>query len=319
MAPTRSSAAPDRTWLPAAALATTLLLWSSAFVAIRQLGHDVSPGALSLGRLLIAGAALGYALARVRRVRPQQAGRQEVRRRWVRPDRREIGLLLGSGVGWFGVYNLALNASERRIDAASAAMVVQVGPLLIALLAVLFLGERLTGRFVAGMLVAALGVVVIGEAMRTDSAGDLGDVLLALVAAATFAVGVVCQKLLLRRLTALEVTTYSCWIGAAVCLPWAGDLADAVGAASPGTLLLIGYLGLFPTALAFSTWAYALRHTEASQQSVSTFLVPALTAVLAWVLLDELPPAAAFAGGALCVAGVLLSRRRPRPRVTSAG
>lgn len=289
-------------WQPVAAIATTLVLWASAFVAIRHLGHEVTPGALSLGRLLIAALVLSALLARSPR---------------SRFTRNELMLLLGCGVAWFGIYNLALNDSERRIDAATAAMVVQVGPILIALLAALFLGERLTGWLLLGMAIAFGGVVIIGSAMRGDGGSDLDGVLLALLAAATYAIGVVCQKVLLRRLSGLEVTCYACWIGAVVCLPWIADLSDVVRHGSFETLALITYLGVFPTAIAFSTWAFALRCTDAGKLALTTFLVPAIATVMAWVLLDEVPPALAFVGGALCVAGVLVTRKKPGIEKTS--
>jgi drug/metabolite transporter (DMT)-like permease len=284
-------------WQPIAAIATTLVLWASAFVAIRHLGHEVTPGALSLGRLLIAALTLSLLLVRAPR---------------NRFTRNEVLLLLGCGVSWFGIYNLALNASEQKIDAATAAMVVQVGPILIALLAALFLGERLTGWLLLGMAIAFGGVLVIGIAMRGHGGSNVDGVMLALLAAATYAIGVVCQKVLLRRLSGLEVTCYACWIGVVVCLPWVGDLGSVVQHGSSQTLLLIGYLGLFPTALAFSTWAFALRYTDAGKQSLTTFLVPLIAAFLAWLLLAEAPPAAAFGGGALCVLGVLVTRRKPK-------
>ncbi|HEY0903107.1 MAG TPA: DMT family transporter [Marmoricola sp.] len=286
-------------WLPVAALGTTLVLWSSAFVAIRHLGHVVTPGALSLGRLLVAALALSMLLARSPR---------------SRMTRNEVLLLLLCGVAWFGVYNIALNDSERRIDAATAAMLVQVGPILIALLAAAFLGERLTGSLVVGIVVAFAGVVVIGTAMRGHGGSDVTGVLLALLAALTYAIGVITQKVLLRRLSGLEVVCYACWIGVVVCLPWTGDLVDVVRTGDAADLAWIGYLGLFPTALAFSLWAFALRNTDAGKQAITTFLVPLITALMAWAVLDEVPPALAFAGGALCVAGVLVTRRRPRER-----
>ena len=272
-----SSPTEPAAWLPVAAMAVTLLLWSSAFVALRHLGHDVRAGALSLGRLLVAALAL-----------------------------------LLCGVAWFGIYNIALNDSERRIDAATAAMLVQVGPIVVALLAAVFLGERLTGWLLAGIAIAFAGVVVIGMAMRGDGGSDVAGVLLALLAAVTYAIGVVTQKVLLRRLSGIEVVCYACWIGVAVCLPWTADFVDLVQHGDHSDLAWIGYLGLFPTALAFSLWAFALRHTDAGKQAITTFLVPVITAVMAWALLDEVPPALAFLGGALCVAGVLVTRRKPR-------
>jgi drug/metabolite transporter (DMT)-like permease len=294
---TESAVAPPAAWLPVGAMAVTLLLWSSAFVAIRHLGHDVTPGALSLGRLLVAALALSVPLLRSRR---------------SRMTRNEVLLLLLCGVAWFGIYNIALNDSERRIDAATAAMLVQVGPIVVALLAAVFLGERLTGWLLAGIAVAFAGVVVIGTAMRGEGGSNVTGVLLALLAAVTYAIGVVSQKVLLRRLSGLEVVCYACWIGVVVCLPWSGDLAELLRHGDAADLGWIGYLGVFPTAIAFSLWAFALRHTDAGKQAITTFLVPLITAVMAWVLLDEVPPALAFAGGALCVVGVLVTRRKPR-------
>lgn len=287
-----------RAWLPVAALTTTLLLWASAFVAIRHLGHDVTPGALSLGRLLVAALVLGGFVLR-KRVRT-----------WPRAT--DWPLLLCCGATWFGIYNLALNDAERRIDAGTAALLVQIGPLLVALLATVFLGERMHRWLAIGMGVGFTGVLLIGQGTSAGGSGDLVGVALAVVAALTYAIGVLTQKPLLRRLPPLEVTFLACLIGAVVCLPWTGDLVDTVHHGSTPDLLWIGYLGAFPTALAFTTWAYALARTDASKTALTTFLVPLIATLLAWLLLDEVPPGLAFVGGALCILGVLLTRRRPR-------
>jgi drug/metabolite transporter (DMT)-like permease len=69
------------------------------------------------------------------------------------------------------------------------------------------------------------------------------------------------------------------------------------------------YLGVFPTAIAFTTWAYALSRTTAGRMGALTYLVPPLAVLLGWLALDETPPAAALAGGALCLAGVVVTRR----------
>ncbi|HEY6934563.1 MAG TPA: DMT family transporter [Marmoricola sp.] len=294
-----SVASPIRAWLPTAAAAVTLLLWASAFVAIRHLGHDVDPGALSLGRLLVASAVLAILVFR----RP---------RRW--PAARDWPLLLLCGAAWLGVYNLALNAAEQRIDAGTAALVVQVGPLLVALLATVFLNEKMTRWLAIGMVVGFVGVVVIGRGSAEGGHGDLLGVGLAGVAAVTYAIGVLAQKPLLRRLPGLEVTFIACLVGAVVCTPWTGDLVHVVRTGSAADLAWIAYLGVFPTAIAFSTWAFALSHTDAGKMALTTFLVPFIATALAWLLLDEVPPVAAFVGGVLCIVGVLLTRRRPRPR-----
>ncbi|MGL4176362.1 MAG: DMT family transporter [Dermatophilaceae bacterium] len=284
-------------------MAVTLVLWASAFVAIRHLGTSVPPGALSLGRLLVASVALGVILLLQRRP-------------VVRPTRRDWPLLGLCGVSWFGVYNVALNAAEQRIDAGTAALVVQVGPILVALLATVFLGERLTRWLLVGMVVGFAGVAVIARASSGSSTGDPVGVWLAVVAAVTYAVGVLAQKPLLGRLPGPEVTWLACVVGTVTCLPWAGELAGVIRTAGAADLLWIGYLGVFPTAVAFSTWAFVLARGDAGTVTLTTFLVPFIATLLAWLLLDEVPPALAFVGGALAVVGVALTRMPSRPTMS---
>lgn len=281
-------------WLPLAAVATTLVLWASAFVGIRHLGESVPPGPLSLSRLVIMTLALVVLMkGRLPRL----------------PTKREWPLVLAGGITWFGIYNLALNESERRIDAGTAALIIQIGPILTALFATFFLGERLTRWLLIGMGVGFTGVAIIGRASSQGENGDLVGVLLALVAAVTFAVGVLTQKKLLSGMKVLDMTFWYAIVGAAVCLPWAGQTVSVLSDASADTWWWILYLGVFPSAIAFSTWTYALSHADAGKFAQSAFLVPFITSLMAWLLLDEVPPAMAFLGGGLCIAGVLIARR----------
>ena len=165
----------------------------------------------------------------------------------------------------------------------------------------------------AGIAVAFVGVVLIGVATRSAQA-DLVGVVLCVVAAITYAAGVVAQKPLLRRLPGLQVTATACAMGAVCCLPWAGTLAGELGSAPAGSIAGMVYLGAVPTALAFSTWAYALSRMDAGKLGVTTYVVPPLVILLGWLLLDEVPPLLALIGGAICLAGVGLSRRRTQVR-----
>ncbi|HEX3295664.1 MAG TPA: DMT family transporter [Nocardioides sp.] len=288
----------DRPWLPVAAVATTLLLWASAFVAIRHLGHDFSAGALSLGRLVIGSIALG-AVA-VSRGLPKPSGRD-----WLG--------LVAIGVLWFGVYNLALNQGEHHVDAGTSAMLIQISPVLIALLATLFLGERFTTWLGLGLVLAFAGVVLIGVS-QPGGHNDVAGVLLCLLAALVYSIALVVQKPLVSRLSALHVTWLACTVGAVVCLPFAGQLADNTRDASASDIWWVVYLGLFPTAIAFTTYAFALRHMTASSLGITTYLVPPLTIVMGWLFLGETPPGMAYVGGALALVGVAVARRKPRAR-----
>ncbi|MBO4209455.1 EamA family transporter [Micromonospora echinofusca] len=293
--------------LPLLAAGVTVLLWASAFVAIRHVGTDFSPGALTLGRLLVASVVLGaLLLARGVTVARRPAGTAD---RW--PARSHWWLVAVCGVTWFGAYNVALNAAEQRVDAGTAAMLVNIGPVLIAVLAGLLLGEGFPGGLAAGGAVAFAGVVLIAVATPGRQA-DRWGVLLGLVAAVTYAVGVVAQKPLLASASALPVTWLAATVGVVVCLPFAPALLREVAAADVPAVGWLLYLGVFPTALAFTTWAYALARTSAGRLAATTYLVPSVTVLLAWVLLDEVPAALALLGGALCLGGVYLSRRPAR-------
>ncbi|TWD80380.1 threonine/homoserine efflux transporter RhtA [Kribbella amoyensis] len=291
----------DQRGLAVAAAGVTVLLWASAFVAIRHVGTELSAGPLSLARLLVGSVLLGLLL---------------LTKEWRRPTLRDWVPLIACGLLWFGVYNVALNEAERRLDAGTAAMLVHIAPLLIALLAGLTLGEGFPRQLVLGSVVAFGGVLLIGTATSTGHAETWG-VVLCVVAAISYAVGVVSQKPLLRRLPAAQVTWIACTIGAIACLPYAPALVDEVSTAKTSTLWWVVYLGAFPTALGFTTWAFALSRTSAGRMGATTYLVPVVAVLLAWLLLGETPALLALGGGVLCLLGVALSRRTPKVRVES--
>jgi drug/metabolite transporter (DMT)-like permease len=283
-------------WGALVAVVVTVCAWASAFVAIRAVGQSYGAGSLALGRLLVGCLALGAGLM--------------ASRRWVTPTAREWGLIALCGVAWFGVYNVALNAAEQQVDAGTAAMVVNVGPILIALFAGWLLGEGFPRWLVVGALIAFGGAVLVGASTAQLDRSDLLGVVLCLVAAVTYAVGVLSQKSVLRRLPALQVTWLACTIGAVACLPFTPALLADVTAAPAGATAGLVYLGLVPTALAFSTWGYALARMDAGRLGVTTYVVPPITIVMSAVLLGELPAALALVGGVICLIGVALSRRR---------
>jgi len=283
---------------PAGALlaaAVTVLFWSSAFVSIRSAGAAYSPGALALGRLAVAALLLG-GFALVRRVG------------W--PDRRAWPGILTSGLLWFGGYMVFLNWGERLVDAGTAALVVNVGPILIALLSAWLLREAAPRSLWVGITVSFAGTVVVGLSMSGGGSSSLLGVLLCVLAAITYAIGVVAQKPALRHGSALQITTYSALVAAIALLPFAGVLAREAADAPLSATLNVIYLGVGPTAIAFTTWAYALARTSASKLGATTYVVPALVVVMSWLFLGEVPGWLTLAGGALCLAGVAVSRRR---------
>lgn len=284
-------------WPALVAAGVTVVLWASAFVSIRSAGEAYSPGALALGRLLAGSLALGCVLL--------------VRREGLPPRAAWPGIAV-SGLLWFGVYMVVLNWGEQEVDAGTAAMVVNIGPVLIALLGARLLGEALPPRLLAGMAVSFAGAVTVGLSMSGEGSASTLGVLLCLLAAVGYAGGVVAQKPALAHASALQVTTFGCLVGAVACLPFIGQLVDQAARAPASATLNMVYLGVFPTALAFTTWAYALARTTAGRMGATTYAVPALVVLMSWLALDEIPGWLTMAGGALCLAGVAVSRSRAR-------
>jgi drug/metabolite transporter (DMT)-like permease len=177
-------------------------------------------------------------------------------------------------------------------------MLVNVGPILIALLAGYLLGEGYPRSLFAGCAIAFAGVIVIATA-TSDGGGTGGPgVALCLLAALGYAGGVVTQKVALRRVSSLQTIFLSCVFAAIGCAWAAPSLARGVEDASRSNIAWVVYLGLFPTAIGFVTWAYALAQTSAGRLAATTYLVPAISILLGWAFLGETPPRLAFVGGA---------------------
>src|SRR6266550_1795059 len=269
--------------LPLLAALVSVVLWAAAFVGIRAAGRSFSPGALALGRLTIGSVLLGGVV---------------LSRPILRPTKRELGLLVLAGLLWFGVYNLVLNDAERRVDAGTAAMLVLIAPIFIIALAAAFLQERTTPNLLLGGALAFAGVVVIGLATSTGKASVVG-IILCLLAALSSSIGLVAEKPVLNRISALQATWTCCVVGVLFCLPYAPLLVRVI-----------------PTSIAFTTWAYALARGSAGRVAATAYLIPPITIVMSWAILGEVPGAIAVLGGGLCLVGVYVARRQPQAKAS---
>jgi drug/metabolite transporter (DMT)-like permease len=286
------------------AAAVTVVLWASAFVGIRMIGNDYSPGAMGFGRTAVGAIALGLFALRFRRPLPRG---------------KALWLVVAYGVGWFAAYTVVLNKAEHHLDAGTAALLVNVAPILVAIAAGFLLREGFPRPLVIGIGIAFVGVVIIafGGTGRGSVNEGIG-IVLGLLAAALYATGVLLQKVALRHVDVFSATFLGCAVGAIVLLPFAPQFITETATAPTSALAGIVYLGVFPTAIAFSTWAYALARTDAGRMTATTLTVPAITILLSWITLGEVPTVLGMAGGALCLLGVAISRRRTAPAPASA-
>ncbi|KQZ09716.1 multidrug transporter [Agromyces sp. Root1464] len=277
-------------------MVVVLVLWASAFIAIRAIGESISPGPLALGRQLV-GAVVLVAIAVVRRP--------------PLPRPRALALIAAYGVLWFAGYTLVLNLAERHLDAGTVAMLVNIAPLLVALAAGVLLKEGFPRRLMIGIAIAFAGVVIIAMGGIGADSEPIG-IVLGMLAAVLYAAGVLVQKVALRSADALSATWIGCVVGAVVLLPFLPQAVVELTDAPTPAVLGVVYLGVFPTAVAFLLWAYVLKRSTAGATASATLAVPAIVVLLSWLLLGELPTLFGMIGGALCLAGVAWSRRTPR-------
>jgi drug/metabolite transporter (DMT)-like permease len=282
--------------LPRLALATTIVLWASAFPAIRAALEGYSPAHLSVLRLLVAAIALG-AVAAARGVRL--------------PARRDVPAIAGLGLTGMAAYQVLLNSGERTVPAGTASLIVNVSPVIVALVATALLGERLTRLGWAGIAIAFGGVTIIaltGEGGVQLSAGAL-LVLGAAVVQAAYFVG---SKPLLARYDALELTAWAMAFGALITLPFSPGLPGAIAHAPLDSSAAVALLALGASAIGFVAWAYALQHIDVSIAAATLYAVPPIAILVGWAWLGELPGVSSLAGGAVALAGVALVTRRGR-------
>jgi drug/metabolite transporter (DMT)-like permease len=281
-----------------AALVITTVFWASAFAGIRAGLDAYGPGQVALFRFLVASAVLAAyaALARMRL-----------------PERRDLPAVFLAGLLAFAVYHVALNYGEVTVSAGSASILIATAPVFTALLAVAFLGERLRALGWFGMGVSFLGSAMIslgeGEGLRLDPSAAL-----ILLAALSTSIYFVLQKPYLEKYGALAFTTYAIWAGTLLTLVYLPGLLSEVQTAPLGTTLAMVYLGVFPTAIAYITYAYAFSRLPAARAASFLYVIPVMAYVIAWLWLGEIPTSLSVVGGVVTLAGVLLVNIRRRRR-----
>ncbi|GAA1792907.1 MAG: DMT family transporter [Actinobacteria bacterium] len=275
-----------------AAAVVTMLFWASAFIGIRAAGQHFDPGALALLRMTVGSVVLGV-IAAVRGIR------------W--PPRRSLPGIAAWAVAWFCVYNFALNTAEQAIDAGTAALVVNLAPLMVVIVGGLVLGEGFPRALVIGAPISFLGVAIIATQSRGGLVA-LSGLALALLAAVMYAGCTLGQKRLLASVDSTTLTWLGAVAGTIALLPWAGRLVSDLQTAPATATMWVIYLGIFPTALAFTTWAYVLARTSAGRTAATSYIVPALAIAMSWQLLSEAPTLLTVLGGVLCLVGVAITR-----------
>ncbi|WP_019009172.1 DMT family transporter [Deinococcus aquatilis] len=297
-APARPSTTLDSVSL--GAILVTIVFWASAFAGIRAGLEAFSPGHLTLYRFLVASAALGtFALVTRIPVPPL-------------PDLGRIALLSFSGIT---LYHICLNYGEVSVPAGTASLIIAAGPVITALLATRFGNERLNLLGWVGTLISFSGValIVLG---RGESVNFTQGALLILAAALFTSLYFVFQKPLLARMKPLHFTVWSLMLGTIPMLIFLPGFGSELARAPLSAHLAVIYIGLFPAALAYITWSFALSRVGANTTASFLYVSPVLAILIGWLWLKEVPGIISLVGGAVAIAGVVLVNTLGKPRKT---
>ena len=287
-----------------AAAGVTLLFWASAFAAIRVSLAAYEPGHLALLRFLIASAMLGvYAILT----------------RMQMPEMRDLPAVLLMGLVGITLYHVPLNYGEVTVTAGAASLLIASTPTFTALLASLFLGERLKvwGWVGIGVSFAGAALIAFGEGDPSTGSGWQSvrfepRALLILLAAVCTSLYFILQKRYLEKYNALQLSAYSIWAGTLLMLVFLPGLIRALPTAPLDATLAVVYLGIFPAALAYVAWTYVLSRMPASIAGSFLYLSPVLATLIAWVWIGEMPTGLSLLGGATSLVGVILVNTRGR-------
>lgn len=135
-------------------------------------------------------------------------------------------------------------------------------------------------------------------------------------AAVAAAISTFLNKPLLRHYHAIDLTIWAIWVGTLGLLPFGHNIVGNAMQAPTSTLLHIAFLGLVPAALCYILWSWVQTQLPLSTIMSTAYLIPVVSVILGWWLLNEQPPAQTLLGGVVTLAGgavVQTYRRHPAP------
>ncbi len=294
--------------MPIVAVAVTIFMWAASYPAIALALTGFTPVGLAAVRYLVAAIAL-VAVALV--ARPGL------------PERRDMVRVVGAGALGITFYNLLLNAGQTSVSAGTAGLLVNINPIIAALLGSLFLGDRLRAIGWLGIIISFAGAATIALSRSSGGLTVNGGAGLVLLAAFCLAGMFVVQKPLLSRYRPLSVAMWIIWSGSLLLLPFLPSGIASLATAPPSATAAAIFLGIGPAALAYAAWSYALAHFPVSRASSFLYLVAPLVLLLAYLLLGEIPSPVMVLGGALTLTGVFIvnyfgkAAPSPNPRDTA--
>ncbi|MFZ7759271.1 DMT family transporter [Bacillus thuringiensis] len=271
--------------------AFTILIWGTAFPAIRMGLESYTPEHLTLLRLLIASFIL-LLFSFIYKLRL--------------PDLKDIPAIFIFGALGFTIYHIALNYGEKTVNAGSASLIISVTPIVTAILASVFLNEKMKLNGWIGGVMSFAGIALIsfsqGDAIQLNSGG-----LFILLAAISESLFFVFQTSYLKKYGFLPFTIYTILSSTVCMLIFLPGVYQKILAAPPEVNLSVIYLGVFPTVLPYIALAYIISCAGASEATNSLYLTPITACFIAWIWLGEVPTLVSIIGGGITILGIVIA------------
>jgi len=276
------------------ALTITIVLWASAFVGIRVGVVSYNPGVFALLRYLIASVVMLILYLRVPNRVPFS---------W-----KLHGKVMLLGVLGFGVYNVTLNYGEVTVPAGIASFMLAQMPIVIILFAMKFYNERFKKLGWLGLAISLIGIIVIMIGESEHGQFDIGVVFL-MVTVFSGSFYSVMLRPILNKMRPIELTTFAIWGGTFSMLPYLPKLLEQIPTAPfPATLWAV-YLGVFPGAIAYALWSYAMANMPVSKVANYLYGMPILSTIMAYFLLGEFPAVLSLIGGLVALVGAIITNK----------
>ncbi|HTD92178.1 MAG TPA: DMT family transporter [Chitinophagaceae bacterium] len=277
-------------------LMIVLLIWASSFTITRSVVKDVPPILFAL---------LRYSVASIVMVCIYYSQRSKIKP----PATKMHGQVLLMALSGISLYYIFFNISLAHTEASVGALIQGFIPVVVMILAYVFLKEKISLRQVFGSVICLAGVILIGFISPGKSGGNsLFGNLLMIAAVICWAVYTILSKRVAQT-DSIWLTTRLTVIGTILLLPavliemWRQPLPQ-IGATGWAAII---YMGIFPSAISYLWYNNALKHISATRVGLLLNLDPVFGAVLAVVVLNEPLYSLQIVGAVLVFAGILLS------------
>lgn len=280
-----------------------ILLWASSFVGIKDAVYYFSPGALVLARLIIASVIMLFIYV------------------FITKNNNRIGYIPAIFAAFCGIigimmFNLFINYGEKTMDPAIASFISSQSPVIAIMMAVIFLGEKISYWQLYGLIFCVIGTLIIMYSQAQHFSINIGIIylLFAALCAASYSI---LQKILLKKVPILSYISFAIWGATIASLFFMDDLVIQMNRAPSFVILDVIYLGIFPTAAAYAIWGYCFLKIEASKIVIYTYFMPVFTAIMSFAFFHQIPKLITIIGGLISLMGVMISNIPARKVVNS--